>query len=146
MGTFKHRIFLVLAVAALGVATPSPQAQAAEGGGAPPADGPVFVKMQSVSFSVIGSDNRIQKEVQVLVNLELEKGKAEAVLDPFKRKLQDAFLITCSEMWDSRPKDAPPIQGDEIKAKLLQVATDIVGPGIIKSILLLGIGERSHVR
>jgi len=143
MGAFKHRIFLVLAVAALGAATP--QAWAAEGGAAP-ADGPVFVKMQSISFSVIGPDNKIQKEIQVLINLQLEPGKVEAVLDPFKRRLQDAYLISCSELWDSQPKDAPPVSGEEIKAKLLQVTTDIVGPGTVKAVLLLGIGERSHVR
>jgi hypothetical protein len=144
MGRFLRRFLLILAVAALVVPMLDGPAQAAEGGGNP--DGPNFVKMQSVSFSVIGNDNRIQKEVQVLINLELEKGKVEAALDPFKRKLQDSFLMTLSEMWDSRAVDAPPISGEEIKAKLLKVATDIVGPGIIKSVLLLGIAERSHVR
>jgi hypothetical protein len=145
MGRLVRRLFLIVAVAVLGAATPNAPVRAAEGGTAAP-EGPVFVKMPSVSFSVIGKDNRIQKEVQILINLELEKGKVEAVLDPFKRRLQDGFLVSMSEMWDSRPLDAPPLQGDAIKAKLLQVATDIAGPGIVKSVLLLGIGERSHVR
>jgi hypothetical protein len=145
MGRLVRCLFLTVAVAVLGAATPNAPARAAEGG-APGPDGPTFVKMPSVSFSVIGKDNKIQKEVQILINLELEKGKVEAVLDPFKRRLQDGFLVSMSEMWDSRPLDAPPIQGDVIKAKLLQVATDIAGPGIVKSVLLLGIGERSHVR
>ena len=144
MDRLFRRFFLIVAIAVLGAAMPDASARAAEGGA--PADGPVFVKMPSVSFSVIGSNNKIQKEVQILINLELEKGKVEAALDPFKRRLQDAFLVACSEMWDSRAADAPAIQGDEIKTKLLQVATDIVGPGVIKSVLLLGIGERSHVR
>jgi hypothetical protein len=143
MDRLFRRLFLIAVVAALGAVTLNGPARAAEGG-AP--DGPVFVKMQSVSFSVIGANNKIQKEVQILINLELEKGKVEAVLDPFKRRLQDAFLVACSEMWDSRAIDAPAIQGDEIKTKLLQVANDIVGPGIIKSVLLVGIGERSHMR
>jgi len=145
MDRLMCRLFLIIAVVALGTATVGAPARAAEGGGAAP-EGPVFVKMPSVSFSVIGANNKIQKEVQVLINLELEKGKVEAVLDPYKRRLQDGFLVACSEMWDSRPADAPTIQGDEIKAKLLQVANDIVGPGTIKSILLIGIGERSHIR
>jgi hypothetical protein len=145
MGRLVRRLFLIVAVAVLGAAALNVPARAAEGGGAA-ADGPTFVKLPAVSFSVIGKDNKIQKEIQILTNLELEQGKVEAMLDPFKRRLQDAFLVSMSEMWDSRPPDAPPIQGDAIKAKLLQVATDIVGPGIIKSVLLLGIGERSHVR
>lgn len=145
MGRLARRLFLIIAVAALGAAALNVPARAAEGGGAA-ADGPTFVKLPAVSFSVIGKDNKIQKEIQILINLELEKGKVEAMLDPFKRRLQDAFLVSMSEMWDSRAADAPPIQGDAIKSKLLQVATDIVGPGIVKSVLLLGIGERSHVR
>ena len=145
MDRLLRRLFLIVAVAALAAATLDAPARAAEGGGAAP-DGPVFVKMPSVSFSVIGANNKIQKEVQVLINLQLEKGQVEAVLDPFKRRLQDAFLIACSEMWDSRAADAPAIQGDEIKGKLLKVATDIVGPGVIKAVLLIGIGERSHMR
>ena len=144
MGRFVRCLLLILALAALAPALLEAPARAAEGGGNP--DGPNFVKMQAVSFSVIGSDNKVQKEVQILVSLELEKGKLEGGLDPFKRRLQDAFLVSLSEMWDSRPLDAPPISGEEIKAKLLKVTTDIVGPGIIKSVLLLGIGERSHVR
>lgn len=145
MGRLVRRFFLIAVLAALGVAGLNPPARAAEGGGAPP-DGPVFVKIPSISFSVIGKDNKIQKEVQILVSLELEKGQIEAALDPFKRRLQDSFLISMSETWDSRAPDAPPVQGEEIKAKLLKVATDIAGPGIVKSVLLLGIGERSHVR
>jgi len=141
MARFLRCLLLILAVAAL---VPAMPAHAGEGGGNP--DGPNFVKMQAISFSVIGADNHIQREVQVLVNLELEKGKLEAALDPFKRRLQDAFLVAMSEMWDSRPSDAPPISGEEIKAKLLQVTSDIAGPGVVKSVLLLGIGERSHVR
>ncbi|MDB5359108.1 MAG: hypothetical protein JWO51_405 [Rhodospirillales bacterium] len=145
MDRLIRRLVLIIAVAALGTAAPNAPARAAEGGGAP-ADGPVFVKIPSVSFTVIGANNKIQKEVQILINLELEPGKIEAALDPFKRRLQDAFLVTCSEMWDSRAIDAPAIQGDEIKSKLLKVTTDIVGPGTVKSVLLLGIGERSHGR
>jgi hypothetical protein len=142
MDRLVRRLVLIIAVAALGAATPIVPAWAAEGGA--PADGPVFVKLPAVSFTVIGANNKIQKEVQILINLELEPGKIEAAFEPFKRRLQDAFLVTCSEMWDSRAIDAPPIQGDEIKAKLLKVTTDIVGPGTVKSVLLLGIGERSH--
>lgn len=144
MARFFRRFFLIVLVAALGGGMSGRLALAAEGGGA--GEGPIFVKMQSVAFSVIGNDNKIQKEVQVLINLELEKGKVEAALDPYKRRLQDAFLVALSEMWDSRARDAAPIQGDEIKAKLLSIANEIVGPGIVKSVLLLGIGERAHGR
>ncbi|GGF28523.1 hypothetical protein GCM10011611_38250 [Aliidongia dinghuensis] len=135
-------LVLILAVALF---SPAPAARAAEGASADP-NAPVFVRTQGVAFSVIGANNKIQKEVQLAFSLELEKGKLEAALDPFKRRLQDAYLIAMSDLWESRPADAPPVSGEEIKAKLMQVTTEITGPGLVKDILLQGIGERSHVR
>jgi hypothetical protein len=143
MGRFVRHLLLILVLMAPATLLPSTAAHAAEGK-AP--DGPAFVKMPPISFSVIGADNRIQKEIQILINLELEPGKIEGALDPFKRRLQDAFLVSMSELWDSRPANGPAIPGEEIKAKLLQITTEVAGPGIVKSVLLLGIGERSHVR
>ncbi|HEV2677111.1 MAG TPA: hypothetical protein VGV37_21460 [Aliidongia sp.] len=143
MGRFLRCLLLILVVVCEISGAP---AHAAEGGGASSSDTPVFVKMPGIAFSVIGSNNKIQKEIQLLISLELEKGKVEAALDPFKRRLQDAYLVSLADMWESRPADAPPVSGDEIKDKLLQITTDTAGPGIVKSVLILGIGERSHAR
>lgn len=143
IGRFLRSLLLTLALAALAPAALGTSAYAAEGGDP---NAPVFVKMQGIAFSVIGANNKIQKEVQLAISLEMEKGKAEALLDPFKRRLQDAYLVAMSDMWESRDKDAPPVSGDDIKDKLLQITTDVAGPGIVKSVLILGIGERSHVR
>ena len=143
MGRLLRCLFLTLAVAALVPSAPMTPAHAAEGGDP---NAPVFVKMQGIAFSVIGSNNKIQKEVQLAISLELETGKVEALLDPYKRRLQDAYLVAMSDMWETRAKDAPPVSGDDIKDKLLQITTDVAGPGIVKSVLILGIGERSHVR
>ena len=141
IGRFLRSLLLTLAVLALAaLGTP---ALAAEGG---ESNAPVFVKMQGIAFSVIGANNKIQKEVQLAISLELETGKVEALLDPYKRRLQDAYLVAMSDMWELRAKDAPPVSGDDIKDKLLQITTDVAGPGIVKSVLILGIGERSHVR
>jgi len=133
-----------LAFAALVALQPAVSALAAEGAGDPNA--PVYVRTQGVAFSVIGADNKIQKEVQLAISLELEKGKVEVALDPFKRRLQDAYLMAMSELWENRAPDAPPVSGEEIKAKLLEVTNQITGPGLVKNVLLLGIGERSHSR
>ncbi len=141
-GRLARHLLLIVAVFALAAAAP---ALAAEGAAADP-NAPVFVKTQGVAFSVIGSDNKIKKEVQLAISLELEKGKVEAVLDPYQRKLQDAYLVAMSDLWENRAPDAPAVSGDEIKDKLMQVTTEITGPGIVKNVLLLGIGERSHTR
>ena len=141
IGRFLRSLLLTLAVLAL--AALGMPALAAEGG---ESNAPVFVKMQGIAFSVIGANNKIQKEVQLAISLELETGKVEALLDPYKRRLQDAYLVAMSDMWETRAKDAPPVSGDDIKDKLLQITTDVAGPGIVKSVLILGIGERSHVR
>jgi hypothetical protein len=143
MGRFVRHLLLILALVMPTLLPPAAPSLAAEGK-AP--DGPAFVKMPPISFSVIGVDNRIQKEIQILINLEMMPGKLEADLGPFKRRLQDSYLVSMSDLWDARPVDGPEVSGEEIKAKLLKITTDVAGPGIVKSVLLLGIGERSHVR
>ena len=143
MSRFFRLLSLLLALWAV-----APLAHAAEhgGGGGGNPDGPNFVKMPVIAFSVIGADNKIQREVQIVINLEMAKGKLEPELDPFKRKLQDAYLIAMSDMWDARPANAPSVSGEDIKNTLYKTTTDVVGPDLVKSVLILGIGERSHVR
>ena len=144
-GRLARRLLSPLVFAVLAALLPAASALAAEASTADP-NAPIYVRTQGVAFSVIGSDNKIKKEVQLAISLELEKGQVEAVLDPYKRKLQDAYLMSMSELWENRAPDAPPVSGEEIKSKLLEVTNHITGPGIVKNVLILGIGERSHTR
>jgi hypothetical protein len=108
--------------------------------------GPVYVRLKPIAFSVIGPDNQIDKEVSILLDLELEPDKTEPLLDPFKRKMMDAFLVELNEAYTVHTPDDPPVGGDALKDKLLEVATGIAGPGLIHGVLIMSIGERGHAR
>jgi flagellar FliL protein len=117
---------------------------AAEGHATTMPGGPVYVRLKPISFSVIGRDNKVTKEVSIALDLELEANKTESMLDPYRRKMMDAFLVTLNEIYTEQKLDDPPVGGDVLKDKLLEVATDIVGPGIIHGVLIMSIGERGH--
>ena len=108
--------------------------------------GPIFVRLKPISFSVIGPDNRIAQEVSIQLDLELEPEKTETMLDPYKRKMMDAFLVTLNEIYTEHKPGDPPVGGDELKDKLMKVITDIAGPGIVHGVLIMSIGERGHAR
>jgi flagellar basal body-associated protein FliL len=121
-------------------------AQAAESHAVTMPGGPVYVRLRPISFSVIGADNKIDKEVSILLDLELEPDKTEPQFEPYKRQVMDAFLITLNEAYTEQKPDDPPVGGDDLKAKLLKAATDITGSGIIHQVLIMSIGERGHAR
>ncbi|MGB8841048.1 MAG: hypothetical protein WCC64_08230 [Aliidongia sp.] len=107
---------------------------------------PVYVRLKPIAFSVIGPNNKIDKEVSILLDLEMEPDKTEPMLDPYRRKLTDAFMVALNEVYTEHRPDDPPVGGEILKDKLLQVATDIAGPGLIHGVLIMSIGERGHAR
>lgn len=121
-------------------------AEAAESHAVTMPGGPTYVRLRPISFSVIGADNRINKEVSILLDLELEQDKTEPQFEPYKRQVMDAFLIALNEAYTEQKPDDPPVGGDELKAKLLKAASDITGPGVIHQVLIMSIGERGHAR
>jgi hypothetical protein len=122
------------------------QSAAAEGHAGSMPGGPVYVRLKSLSFSVIGPDNKIDKEVSILLDLELEPNKLEPMLDPFRRKMLDAFLVTLNEIYSERKPGDPPVGGEELKDRLMKAAEEITGPGFIHDVLIMSIGERGHSR
>ena len=81
-----------------------------------------------------------------MLDLELCDGKTEQLFDPFRRQVLDGFLMALNELYDAQQPGDPPLPGEVLKDKLLQVATDITGPGLIRSVLILSVGERTHSR
>ena len=110
--------------------------------GGPAISGPVFYRLAPISFSVIGPDNRISKIVAIALQLEVMPGKTELALEPFGRRFQDAFLLTLSDMWETALAQKQEVSADAVKSRLLQEATHIAGPGLVKSVLITGLSER----
>jgi|GEM_PF-4318265 hypothetical protein len=107
---------------------------------------PNYVRLKPIAFSVIGPDNKIDKEVSVLLDLEMEPDKTDAMLDPYRRQMMDAFLLALSDIYTERKPGDPPVAGEDLKERLLQVATGVAGPGLVHGVLIMSIGERGHTR
>lgn len=134
---------MLMLLAAIAMCLPSSAARAEEGGEKKPVvAGPTYIHFTPLSFSVIGTDNRIFEQVSISLVLELAKGKSEGALDAFTPRLQDAYLTALNQMWDEHPVGSPPVTAKEIKEKLLTITDGITGRGVVAAILLNGIDER----
>lgn len=106
-------------------------------------NGPVYVRLKPISFSVIGPTNKIEKEVSVQLDLELEKGKTQDMLEPYRNNIIDAVLVTLTGLYeDNNPTGV--VAPEDIKASLLEAINNVVGGGMVHGVLLISIGERKH--
>lgn len=134
---------MLLLLAVMASCMPASAVRAEEGGDKKPVvAGPTYVHFTPLSFSVIGTDNRIYEQVSITLVLELAKGKAETALDPFTPRLQDAYLTALNQMWDEHPVGTPPVTAKELKERLLVITNGITGTGVVAAVLLSGIDER----
>lgn len=105
--------------------------------------GPVYIRLPPISVSVIGPSNKIDKEVSISVDLELENDKTEQMFEPYRRTLQDAFLVTLTSLYEDDNPDGN-VDSDQLKQRLLEAATDVTGKGFVRSVLLISVGERKR--
>ncbi len=106
-------------------------------------NGPVYVRLKPISFSVIGPTNKIEKEVSVQLDLELEKGKTQEMLEPYRTNITDAVLVTLTGLYeDNNPTGV--VAPEDMKASLLEAINNVAGAGIVHGVLLISIGERKH--
>ena len=92
---------LLLLITCLGL-LPVSRGQAAESHATAMPGGPNYVRLKAIAFSVIGPTNKIDKEVSILLDLEMEPDKTEAMFDPYRRKMMDAFLLALNEIYAAR--------------------------------------------
>lgn len=105
--------------------------------------GPVYVRLNPISFSVIGPTNKIDKEVSVQIDLELEKGKTTDMLEPYRHNIIDAVLVTLTGLYeDNNPTEQ--VAPEDMKASLLEAINGVAGAGFVHGVLLISIGERKH--
>jgi flagellar protein FliL len=104
--------------------------------------GPPFVKLPMFSIPVIEGD-KVTRQVAVYIVLELSEGQSAATLQPKERQLMDAFLRDLYGMFAQRSgADRIAIQGS-IKTRLSLTADKVLGPGIVKQVLILQLYERN---
>ena len=98
-------------------------------------DGPLFVKLPIFQIPVIQHD-QVRLQVSVTIALELVQGVGADSIDPKKPLLIDAFLRDLYAIFAQRA-DAPRVADDKlIRIRLQQIADTVLGPGIVRQVLI----------
>jgi len=138
-----RRFLLGLAVcvpaSAIGVVSGAFAQKGQKQGEAPP--GPIFVNLPIFQIPVIEHD-RVTRRVSVGIALELVEGVTEDTVTPKKPLLIDAYLSDLYAVFAQRA-DASRVADDRlVKARLQQIADRILGPGVVRQVLIQQLFEQ----
>jgi len=98
-------------------------------------DGPLFVKLPIFQIPVI-QGNQVRLRVSVTVALELVQGMSADSIEAKKPLLIDAFLRDLYVIFAQRA-DAPRVADDKlIRVRLQQIADRVLGPGVVRRVLI----------
>lgn len=140
-----RRLGLALMIAGLACwATPTPAAgeeSPGQGQGAPPVSGPVFVKLPLFNIPVIEGD-KVTRQVRVGLALELVEGLKADSIDEKKPAMIDAFFRDLYGMFGQRSETRRVAVEGSIKQRLEQTADRLLGPGMVRQVLILELLER----
>jgi flagellar basal body-associated protein FliL len=107
----------------------------------PAVSGPVFVKLPLFSIPVIEGD-KVTRQVTVGIALELVEGLKPESLDEKRPAMIDAFFRDLYSMFGQRSQVSRVAVEGSIKQKLGQTAERVLGPGIVRQVLVLQLLER----
>ena len=108
-----------------------------------PPPGPVFVKLPTITIPVFEGD-AMTRQASLVLALELEKGHSEADVERLETRLVDAYITDLTALFERRSAEPRIIDAEEIKPKLLETAGRVLGPGVVKSVLIQQAMERAR--
>ena len=112
-----------------------------QGENAPAVSGPVFVKLPLFNIPVIEGD-KVTRQVRVGLALELVEGlKADSIAEK-KPAVIDAFFRDLYGMFGQRSETPRVAVEGSIKRRLAQTADRVLGPGMVRQVLILELLER----
>ena len=104
-------------------------------------DGPLFVKLPIFQIPVI-QGNQVRLQVSVTVALELVQGVSADSIESKKPLLIDAFLRDLYAIFAQRA-DATRVADDQlIRVRLQQIADRVLGPGVVRRVLIQQLFEQ----
>jgi flagellar protein FliL len=98
-------------------------------------NGPLFVKLPIFQIPVIERD-RVTRRVSVAVALELVQGMTQDNVTPKQPLLVDAFLSDLYAVFSQRANSSRVADGRLIRTRLQQIADRILGPGVVRQVLI----------
>jgi hypothetical protein len=106
-------------------------------------DGPTYVNLPAIVLPVFeGRD--VTRQASIILTLELEKGRLEGPVKEQERRLLDAFLGDLYQLYDRRASADRVIDPAAIKPTLQESANRILGPGIVREVLIQQAFERAR--
>lgn len=118
-------------------------AAAEEKGKAP--EGPVFVTLPAINIPVYEGET-LARQATLVLALELEKGKVEADLAPYRPRLVDAYITELTAIFEKRSFEERLIDAQAIKPPLMEATEKVTGPGLVKDVLIQQAMERARRR
>jgi hypothetical protein len=112
---------------------------------APAKLGPTFIALAPIVLPVF-EGNVVARQAGVLLSLELVEGKSEADVEPQRRRLVDAFISDLYALFEQRHGADRVIDAPAIKQRLGATADRILGPGIVRAVLIQQAFERPRGR
>jgi flagellar protein FliL len=117
-------------------------AKAAKGEGA--VDGPTFIKLPPIVLPVFNSENKVTRQAGLVLALELLPGKTAADVEPNRRQLQDTFITDLYTLYDQVGGAERVIDSALVKQRLQETSDRILGPGIVRAVLIQQAFERGR--
>lgn len=108
-------------------------------------EGPVFVTLPTITIPVFEGDT-MTRQASLVLALELAKGHPEADLAPFRTRLVDAYITALTALFERRSFEERVIDLQAIKPKLLEATERVVGPDLVKDVLVQQAMERARRR
>lgn len=134
----ERRALLVLALmlpaARLRAASDKPGAKAVP-------NGPIFVQLPIFQVPVI-QGNQVRLQVSLTVALELVQGLSADSIEPKKPLLIDAFLRDLYAIFAQRANQSRVADDQLIRVRLQQIADRVLGPGIVRRVLIQQLFEQ----
>jgi len=112
---------------------------------APAKVGPTFIALAPIVLPVF-EGNVVARQAGVLLSLELVEGKTEADVEPQRRRLVDAFISDLYALFEQRHGADRVIDAAAVKERLGATAARILGPGVVRAVLIQQAFERPRSR
>ena len=132
----------VLLLSGSALAAEHAEKKPAKGAGA--VEGPAFVKLAPIVLPIFNSENKVVRQVGLVLALELEPGKTEADLEPNQRRLRDAFITALYALYDQAGGADHVIDVAVIKRRLQETSDRVLGAGFVHAILIQQAFERAR--
>jgi hypothetical protein len=136
---------LSIVLVAVFLVTAAPAAESGEHGKQPPPTGPAFVKIPPIVVPVIEGD-KVTRQVGVNLVLELAEGRSADDIAPKQQRLQDAFISDLYGIYQARAGSDRPVSEQVVKARFGRSAARVLGPGVVKDVLIQQMFEQPRSR